>query len=148
MRQLLSKVLDDVVPAAAGAEMTAEAGAGQAAAAVLRARGGAAHRPAEPAAHAAFCAHSCSRTRPSSSSAAWPSADAAPPKSGRHAGSSVLCPQQQHGLAEVAARGAGRLFGQLVDLFQFYQYFPIDDHTGDPHHRCCPGVSSGEMHAP
>ena len=27
---------------------------------------------------------------------------------------------------------AGRLFRQLVDLFQFYQFFPIDDHTGDP----------------
>ena len=27
---------------------------------------------------------------------------------------------------------AGRLFRQLVDLFQFYQYFPMDDHTGDP----------------
>lgn len=27
---------------------------------------------------------------------------------------------------------AARLFVQLVDLFQFYMMFPIDDHTGDP----------------
>lgn len=27
---------------------------------------------------------------------------------------------------------AARLFIQLVDLFQFYMMFPIDDHTGDP----------------
>jgi intron-binding protein aquarius len=24
------------------------------------------------------------------------------------------------------------LYRQLVDLFHFYQYFPIDDHTGQP----------------
>ena len=27
---------------------------------------------------------------------------------------------------------AGRLFQQLVDLFQFYMTFPINDHTGEP----------------
>ena len=27
---------------------------------------------------------------------------------------------------------AGELYRQLVDLFHFYQYFPIDDHTGQP----------------
>lgn len=31
-----------------------------------------------------------------------------------------------------AGVSAGRLFRQLVDLFQFYQYFPIDDQSGDP----------------
>ena len=33
---------------------------------------------------------------------------------------------------------AGELYRQLVDLFHFYQYFPIDDHTGQP-------VSDAEM---
>lgn len=27
---------------------------------------------------------------------------------------------------------AGQLYRQLVDLFQFYQYFPIDDQSGEP----------------
>lgn len=35
-------------------------------------------------------------------------------------------------LTASALSPAARLFVQLVDLFQFYMMFPIDDHTGDP----------------
>jgi hypothetical protein len=27
---------------------------------------------------------------------------------------------------------AGELFGQLLDQFEFYMQFPIDDHSGEP----------------
>ncbi|KAK9820367.1 hypothetical protein WJX72_009525 [[Myrmecia] bisecta] len=35
-------------------------------------------------------------------------------------------------LSALFQRPEGRLFSQLVDLFQFYMTFPIDDHTGAP----------------
>ena len=41
-------------------------------------------------------------------------------------------------LSQRGCCAAGELYRQLVDLFHFYQYFPIDDHTGQP-------VSDAEM---
>ena len=37
-----------------------------------------------------------------------------------------------HSVNCTAVYCAARLFVQLVDLFQFYMMFPIDDRTGDP----------------